>query len=149
VLVALLGPALARLDMTFPTREAYREFWRGHPAFADWTPAADAYVQHDLVGTGPYRSSCVAEAVRVDGREFIADPEVLAAIHALPVPGVLLYAERGLLNQVPGAYDEARLAGLPIPAVPVPDTNHYSILLSDQGARAVAEHVLRFAAPRR
>jgi pimeloyl-ACP methyl ester carboxylesterase len=146
-LAALLGPALARLEMTFPDREAYRDFWRSHPAFADWTPIADAYVQADLIGTGPYRSSCVPDAVRTDGRQFLADPEVLAAIHALPVPGMFLYAERNLMNELPGIYGEQSLAGLEIPVQLVPDTNHYSILLSDKGAQAVADQILRFTRP--
>src|ERR1700761_2140087 len=34
LLAAVLGPALARLAMTFDSPEAYREFWRAHPAFA-------------------------------------------------------------------------------------------------------------------
>jgi len=144
-LAALLGPALARLDMTFPDRDAYRKFWQAHPALADWTPVADAYVQHDLIGTGPYRSSCVPDAVRTDGRQFLGDPEVLAAIHTLPVPGILLYAERGLMNDVPGVYGESSLAGLSVPVRLVPDTNHYSILLADKGAQAVADQIARFA----
>jgi pimeloyl-ACP methyl ester carboxylesterase len=144
-LAALLGPAMARLEMTFPDREAYRDFWRRHPAFAEWTPIADAYIQADLVGTGPYRSSCVPEAVRVDGTQFLGDPEVLAAVHALPVPAMFLYAERDLLNNTPGVYGTESLAGLEIPSQLVPDTNHYSILLADHGARAVADQITRFA----
>ena len=135
--------------MTFPDHAAYREFWQRHPAFTEWSPIADEYLQADLVGTGPYRSSCVPEAVRTDGRQFLSDPEVLAAIHALPVPATLLYAERGLMNQTPGVYSESSLAELKIPYQLVPDTNHYSILLADKGAQAVADQILRYAVNRR
>jgi pimeloyl-ACP methyl ester carboxylesterase len=148
ILAAVLGPALARLDMTFDSREAYRQFWRAHPAFGtDWTPTLDAYLQHDLIGSGPFRSSCVFDAVRTDGLEVLVDGEVVGAIHALPVPGVLLYAKRGLLDAAPALYDESRVAGLEIPAVLVPDSNHYSILLADKGARAVADHIVHAAVP--
>ncbi|HEV7898449.1 MAG TPA: alpha/beta hydrolase [Planosporangium sp.] len=144
VLAAVLGPAIARLDMTFPDREAYRRFWQEHPAFAgSWTPEVEAYIQHDLIGAGPYRSSCVAEAVRTDGRQVLVDAETLGAIHALAVPGVLLYAERGMLDNPQPLYDAQRVAGLAIPALAVPDTNHYSILIGDKGAAVVAEHILR------
>lgn len=147
VLAATIGPALQRLSMTFPTRQAYREFWQGHPAFVgDWTPWVEAYTQYDLVGSGPFRSSCNVEAIRVDGTEMLVDPDGVAAIHRLPVPGVLLYAERGLLNEPAGMYNEERLAGLAIPAFLVPDTNHYTILLAEHGAAAVADQVLRQAA---
>ncbi|TMM35477.1 MAG: alpha/beta hydrolase [Actinobacteria bacterium] len=148
-LATLLGPALDRLEMTFPDHAAYREFWQRHPAFTEWSPIADEYLQADLVGTGPYRSSCVPEAVRTDGRQFLSDPEVLAAVHALPVPATLLYAERGLMNQTPGVYSESSLAELKIPYQLVPDTNHYSILLADKGAQAVADQILRYAVNRR
>src|SRR6266508_2992191 len=143
-LQALLGPALARLEMTFPSRDSYREFWQAHPAFkGEWTPWIEDYVQHDLVGTGPFRSSCVADAVRVDGAQLLTDPIVQVAIHALPVPGVLVYAERGLLDESPALYDRARVAGLHVRTQLVPGTNHYSILLADPGAAVVADHIRR------
>jgi pimeloyl-ACP methyl ester carboxylesterase len=147
LLTAVLGPAMARLDAEFASREEYREFWRNHPAFGfDWSPAVDAYLQHDLIGDGPYRSSCVGEAVRVDGADMFAGPEALAAFHRLPVPGVLLYADRGLLDQEPGAYTKENTHGLPVPAIRVPGTNHYSILAAGDGAAAVAAHIRRAAA---
>jgi hypothetical protein len=74
---------------------------------------------------------------------MLTDPDGIAAIHRLPVPGVLLYAERGLANEPDALYNEERVAGLAIPAMLVPDTNHYTILLTEHGAGAVAEQVLR------
>jgi pimeloyl-ACP methyl ester carboxylesterase len=35
VVEAVIGPARARLSMTFESREAYRDFWRNHPALAE------------------------------------------------------------------------------------------------------------------
>jgi pimeloyl-ACP methyl ester carboxylesterase len=143
LVTSVLGPAVARLEATFATREEYRDFWRRHPAFGfDWTPELDAYLMHDLIGDGPYRSSCIAEAVRVDGADMFAGPEATAAFHKMPVPGVLLWADRGLLNQSPNYYTAENTAGLGVPAVRVPDTNHYSIL-AGPGAPVVAEHLLR------
>jgi hypothetical protein len=149
VLAAILGPAVERLSMTFPDRDAYRQFWQAHPAFAafaaEWTPEVEAYIQHDLIGDGPYRSSCVAEAVRTDGGQVLVDPETLGAIHSLTVPAVLLYAERGMLDDPQPLYDAERVAVLAVPAVAVPDTNHYSILIGEKGAQVVADHILRAA----
>jgi pimeloyl-ACP methyl ester carboxylesterase len=142
LLTTVLGPAIARLETTFATREEYRDFWRRHPAFGfDWTPELDAYLMHDLIGDGPYRSSCIAEAVRVDGADMFAGPEAAAAFAKLPVPAVLLWADRGLLNQNPNYYTAENTAGLGVPAVRVPDTNHYSIL-AGPGAPVVAEHII-------
>jgi pimeloyl-ACP methyl ester carboxylesterase len=146
LLTAVLGPAIARLDSTFASRDEYRAFWRGHPAFGfEWPPSLDAYLQHDLVGDGPYRSSCVAEAIRVDGADMFAGPEATAAFHRLRVPAVLLWADRGLLDQSPGAYTAANTAGVGVPAERVAGTNHYSILAGPDGAAAVAAHLLRAA----
>ncbi len=138
-----LGPAIARLDTTFDSHDDYRRFWEVHPAFGfEWTPALAAYLMHDLVGDGPYRSSCVAEAIRVDGADMLAGPEATGAFHRLEVPGVLLWADRGLQNQTPGGYTAENTAGLGVPAVNVPDTNHYSILVEPRPAAVVAAHLI-------
>lgn len=146
VLTAVIGPAMTRLTMEFESREAYRDYWRAHPAFTgEWAPWIDAYIQHDLVGDGPYRSSCVLAAVRRDGADQLVDAETIGAVHALPVPGVLLHAERGFLDEPKPLYAPELLAGLEIPTVLVPDTNHYSVLAADKGAAMVAEHIARAA----
>ncbi|MFF8773360.1 alpha/beta fold hydrolase [Kitasatospora sp. NPDC015120] len=153
-LAAVLGPALARLSMTFPDRQAYREFWQRHPAFAaDWSDGIDAYIQRDLVGDEPeLRSSCVLAAIETDGAQVLLDEEAAAAVHRLPCPGELIRAERGLFDEPQGLYDEKRLddAGLdgthPVRMSWVPDTNHYSIVWSPAGAEAVVRAALGTAA---
>ncbi|QLJ03670.1 alpha/beta hydrolase [Streptomyces sp. NEAU-sy36] len=151
LITSVIGPAMRRLSMTFPDRDAYRAFWRSHPAFAaSWSAWADAYIQRDLVGEEPaLRSSCALEAVRTDGVDQLGE-EVSGAVRRLPVPAVLLWAERGLLDEPQGLYDERRLAaaGLDPRLVrtrQVPGTNHYTILVGDEGARAVARHLLAAA----
>ncbi len=151
LLTAVIGPAMQRLSMTFPDRAAYRAFWQAHPAFgAAWAPWVDDYVQRDLTGTEPeFRSSCRIDAVRVDGVGLFG-PEVLRAVHDLPVPTELLWAGRGLMDEPQGLYDEERLAaaGLDRERVRVrrvDGSNHYSILVGDEGARVVARHLLEAA----
>ncbi|WP_033215716.1 alpha/beta fold hydrolase [Kitasatospora phosalacinea] len=139
-LAAVLGPALARLSMTFPDREAYRAFWRAHPAFDPWTAELDAYTQRDLVGEAPELvSSCVHEAITTDGAQVLLDPEAAGAIHRLTVPTRFLYAQRGLLDEPQALYDPDRLAAAKVglPAELVPDTNHYSIIRSERLAAAL------------
>ena len=44
---SILGPAAKRLAMTFTDHDAYRRFWREHPAFANaWSPAVERYVDY-------------------------------------------------------------------------------------------------------
>ena len=149
MLTALLGPALDRLSMTFPDLAAVRAFWSQHPAVGPWVdvPSVAAYLARDMVGEPPaLRSACVPEAVRVDGGDVLLNERVLEATAHLPVPAALLWAQRGLLDQTPGLYDEERLAALGLGAAGlrarlVPDSNHYSILWADQGVAAITEEI--------
>ena len=145
----VLGPALSRLSMTFPDRNAYREFWRRHPAFAtDWNSDVEAYVDYDLVGQEPALVSCVRpEAVREDSKDQIEGAALREAISALASRRVvLLRAPRGLLGEPPGLYPEPLLDSYVtvfpgMRYVTVPDVNHYTLLLSERGAAAVAGEI--------
>ncbi|MFE4689021.1 alpha/beta hydrolase [Streptomyces sp. NPDC056749] len=153
LMAAVIGPAMDRLSMTFPDRDAYRSFWRAHPAFAGdvWSPEVDAYIQRDLTGEEPaLRSGCRLEAVRTDGVGLFTD-EVLAAAGELPGPATLLWARRGLMDEEQGLYDESRLAaagqpGTNVTAVRVEDVNHYTVLTGDKGAGEIAGALLRAVA---
>ncbi|KPC70867.1 alpha/beta hydrolase [Streptomyces sp. NRRL WC-3753] len=151
LITAVIGPAMRRLSMTFPDRAAYREFWQRHPAFAGaWSPWVDAYIQRDLVGEEPaLRSSCRLDAVRVDGTDQLGGA-VADAVHQLPRPAELLWAERGLMDEAQGLYDERRLTAAGVDRAllrptRVPGTNHYTIVVGDGGARLVAERLLTAA----
>jgi hypothetical protein len=98
--------------MTFDDRAAYQGFMAGNPAVAETLAlgtdvAADlrAYLDHDAVvgSDGRPRSSCVLDAIRIDGGAVVLEPEVLDAVRELAVGGTLLWAPRGLMNQTPGS----------------------------------------------
>jgi pimeloyl-ACP methyl ester carboxylesterase len=137
-IAATLGPAYARLEMTFPSRSAYRDYWRAHPAFADWTGVVEAYVDYDLVGEPPaLRPACQLTAALRDARDLYAYGGVVPA--AVGVPAVFLRAERGLLDEPTPLYAPGRAAHwLPgVVEVDVPGVNHYTITLGTRGALAV------------
>ncbi|MBA2390972.1 MAG: alpha/beta fold hydrolase [Geodermatophilaceae bacterium] len=145
---AFLGPAIARLSMTFASRGDYREFWQAHPAFADsWSDEVDNYVQYDLVGAEPeLRSACSRAAVRTDGSDILLNQRVIDAVQAPATEAVLLWATRGLMDEPQGLYDEHRIGLVDldphrIRVEAVPGTNHYSILLGEPGASAVAREI--------
>lgn len=148
LLHAVIGPAMQRLAMTFPDREAYREFWRSHPAFAaGFDEVVDAHVQRDLVGEEPaLRSSCALAAVREDGADVLAGKTTLRAVHEASAPTLLLWAPRGLRDEPGGLYTAERLAaagldGSRVRTEIVADVNHYTILLGERGARIVADRL--------
>ena len=152
IIHAVIGPALARLDMRFESEEAYVDFFRAHPAFQppnEWTPTVEDYVRYDSViePDGQVRSSVSKEAVLVDGGAAIAEPESAAAIERSSVPATMLWCPRGLLDETPGLYTGTHLghvaARLPrFTPIEVPDTNHYTIVTTDRGAAVVADAVL-------
>jgi pimeloyl-ACP methyl ester carboxylesterase len=156
-LTTTLGPALDRLRMTFPSREAYRDFWRAHPAFSGegrWSPDVEDYIDYDLgdpdPATGELRSRVVEEAVRTDGRDVLYLDTVRRSALALSCPTVLLRAPWGLLDDPNPAITEETVAeaakSLPnLVDVLVPETNHYMLVFGDREAAVVAENILAAA----
>lgn len=147
ILTAVIGPAIARLQMTFESRHAYHEFWRAHPSFAgdQWSHWVEEYVDYDLVGSEPeLRSGVSADAVRGDSTDLFATSTLYDAIAELDKPTVLVRAPRGMMNDETPLFGDELVAQYPqVKDLGfVADTNHYTILLSDHGAKAVA-HTIR------
>ncbi|MDT0165872.1 alpha/beta hydrolase [Actinotalea sp. AC32] len=149
-MAAMLGPAAQRLSMTFADEQAYRDFWRAHPAFTDaWSPALEAYFDYDLepADDGALRSTARIEALAQDQEELYAGTSVLPALAALAVPTTFLRAPSGLLGGAP-LYEPAHVAAwtdrLPVLREHlVPGVNHYTVVMAPHGAAAVADHVRR------
>jgi lipase len=143
-----LGPAVQRLQQTFPSRDAYRQFWQAHPALRDaWSDAVADYVDYDLVGSPPeLRSSVSAKALRQDYLEQFQDPDTADVLGDFSGPARLLVVSRGLLDQPPGLYPAEELvrwrSRLPSVIIDeVPQLNHYTIILHPSGAARVAASV--------
>lgn len=146
LIAAVIGPALTRLRMTFSSYEEYRAMWREHAALAaDWNPIVETYVDEDLVGDAPdLRPGAVEEAVLRDGESELVHDDVERALDALAVPTTIVAATFGLLAaDAPPLYTAEQLetfaaAHADVSIVRVPDVNHYTILLTERGVRAVA-----------
>lgn len=149
----LLGPALDRLTMTFPDRAAYRHFWQQHPSFQEeWTEVVERYIQYDLVeGSDGFRSSVRRAAAEADFVDQMNGVAFQAATRSLEqVAFDFLRAPRGLLNQTPSLYPIELMPDLAVRfprmrSSTVADVNHYTILLADRGARALAAAVDRLS----
>ena len=144
---AFLGPALARLEMTFESLDGYVAWWREHPAIAgsDIDPETlRHYASHDLVGEPPaLRSSVNPDVLAPDGSDVLRSDDA----HRLTLPAVLLCAPRGMGND-PNPMQPLELAcawadedASQRRALQVPDVNHYTITLGAAGAAAVAAEV--------
>jgi pimeloyl-ACP methyl ester carboxylesterase len=148
IIAAVLGPAAERLNATFPSREVYRSFWRQHPAFsADWSALVEEYVDYDLTGEEPeLRPATRYQAMADDTAELHRGASLLKALDELAVATEVLRAPRGLLNDPGGLYLPGYLDAWAekLPALTVreiPDVNHYTIVMGEAGAAAVAQSV--------
>ncbi len=146
----LLGPAIERLTMHFASHDAYRDFWREHPAFGPyWSAAIEEYVDYDLVevhdsGTeqtvlrpSANPDAVVANLVELDGSDGYTE-----ALLSLVAPTAMLRSPRGLFDEAPGLYDDEWIATWRsrLPELSIADvehTNHYTILMGE-GVDAVA-----------
>lgn len=142
---ALLGPAAKRLSMVFASRSEYRAFWQNHPAFGPyWNDEMAAYVDYDLVGDEPQlRPSAVLEAVAQDITQLSGNDGYVEALASLSIPTYFLRAPRGLLDQPTALYEKQsiELASHDFSQVnfrETTDLNHYTIVLSEQGATQIA-----------
>lgn len=144
-LAATIGPAAQRLTMTFESEAAYLDYWRPHPALGqEWSPAVEAYLVYDLTGEPPaLRSSVSIDAVRDDSEDMLAGDAAVRRAMALPEGTVFLRAPYGLMAEPGGLYPPDLFATFAesYPQVDrreVADVNHYTVLLAEPGAQAVA-----------
>lgn len=152
IIDAVLSSVLARLRLTFESLDAYRDWWRGHPAFADGQIADEVltpYAAHDLVGNPPSLRPGVTEAaVRADAEDVL---EIGMMADRLSVPTTLLRAPRGLVNE-DNPVQPAELAAEWVQRAPdqrrvidVADVNHYTLVMG-VGVGAVAGAIRASAA---
>lgn len=147
VIEAVIGPAIARLSMTFDSEDAYFDFWKAHPAFEEWTPTCEEYFRYDIAGEpGELRPRPNEEAIRADGRQLVVDEEAVTALDRVAQPVELVRCTRGLMNEpgglIPAEAAEAIAARLGNITLHTLDTNHYALGLGD-GAPAAAAAIER------
>jgi len=141
---ATLGPSIERLRTTWPDRVSYQSMWAGHPAFFEGISIdLERNLLADLVEVdGGFRTAVREEAVRVDGRQLLADDHVRGLLGSRTEPTVILRAPAGLDGAPPPLIPDDVVAEFPEHRwIDVPRTNHYTVLLSPRGAGAVADSV--------
>lgn len=146
IMPMVLGPALERLNMTFPDLDAYRKFWSVHPALGrGWNEEWDRYIAHDLRGEpGAFHPATAGEAVARDSEDLWGGNLVEDGLTNLDRDVVMIRAERGLQNEPLPLYPEPLIPLLTakyprVSIVTIPDTNHYDIMMSTYGASLSAQ----------
>lgn len=142
----ILGPTADRLAKRWNDVDEYIEaFWRHHPAFeSDWSAALERYIAYDLVPDGDrFRPATSAQTTVEDTIDLNLGSALPEALAALSQPTLLITVPRGLQNEEPGLYPVAHRERL-LAAHPeivhrhIDGFNHYTIVMSDHGAQALA-----------
>ncbi|MEP4652851.1 MAG: alpha/beta fold hydrolase, partial [Ilumatobacter sp.] len=140
-LVASLGPAVARLRVTWPDRVSYQTMWPQHPAFTDGIGLdLQRTLLADLVeAPGGFRSAVSEAAVLIDGRELLLDEHVRTVLTRRNEPTTIVRAPEGMLGALPPLISDETVEAFPDHRwTTVPGTNHYTLLLGVDGASAIA-----------
>lgn len=148
-----LSNRVAQLQQTYPSRQAYRDFWRSQPQFPpeDWSPWIEALLDYELGGEPPrLQPKASPEGVRVDLAEGLKTREITERLEAIRVPVVLVRAEAGFLPGQPPLYPEPAIAEMRryLPGLEVhtiQGTTHYTLVLGNPGATAIADLIVEFS----
>jgi lipase len=152
-----LDPALAlritQLHQTYPSREAYRQFWRNQPHFApeDWGPWVEAFLDYEVGGEEPeLRPKASQPAVLADVAEAFKAGEIIARLRAIRVPALMVRAERGFSPGRPPLFSDAMVNEIRTHVPHIEDhkfsgTTHYSIVMGERGASGIADLIVEFA----
>src|SRR5579863_1254139 len=100
---AALALRITQLRQTYPSREAYRQFWKAQPHFPpeDWSPWVEAFLDYEVGGEPPeLRPKAAEDAVKADLMEGLQSEQIAARLKGIRVPVLMLRAAAGF---VPGA----------------------------------------------
>lgn len=149
----MIAPQMARLRQTFASRAAYLDFWRELPTFVGgrWNSYVEAYLHADLGGQEPeLRPKASEAAVRADTLDTLGSSLLRNWLAALEVPVVLLRAPEGFAPGTPPLLADD-VVTREAPSLRefrdrvIADTTHYTIALGVEGAREVADEIVRLA----
>ncbi|HEX4949013.1 MAG TPA: alpha/beta hydrolase [Blastocatellia bacterium] len=153
VLYLVVGPAvIGRLQQTFPSHEAYLEYWRGLPAYpsAEWNAWLATYLAYDLGGVAPHlQPKGSAVAVRADFADMLRRDEVTARLQAVRCPTLVIRAAQGMVPGQPGILPEVVMQAISelVPHAQthtIHDVTHYTILFNPHGVAQVASLLAEF-----
>lgn len=143
-----LAAQMARLRSTYSTLDAYLEYWRGLPVFANgmWNAWVESYLRYDLGGEPPVMRPKASEAaIRGDFRDNLDVDRLRGWLTQVKVPTLLLRATEGFEPGSPPLLPDplAEREGALVEDLTdrVVESTHYSIALGPHGAGTVADAV--------
>ena len=143
---AALALRIAQLRQTYPSRQAYREFWRTQPHFPaeEWNPWVEAFLDYEVGGDSPVQPKASEAGVLADLREAFQPDAIAERLKSIRVPTLLLRAESGFTpGQLP-LFPDALAAQFRSLLPHIEDhkcsgTTHYTIVLGERAATKIAD----------
>jgi lipase len=149
---AALALRIAQLRQTYPSREAYREFWRTQPHFppGEWNSWVEAFLNYEVGGESPVQPKASEAGVRADLQEVFQHDAITARLKSLRVPTLLLRAESGFIPGQPPLFPDAIAAEFQTYVPHIEDhkfagTTHYTIALGERAAARIADLICELA----
>jgi pimeloyl-ACP methyl ester carboxylesterase len=149
---AALALRITQLRQTYPSRQAYRDFWRTQPHFpsAEWNPWVEAFLDYEVGGDSPVKPKASEAAVLADLREAFQPELITERLKTIHVPTLLLRAENGFTPGAPPLFPDALAEQFRsyLPSIEdhnFPGTTHYTIVLGEQAAASVADQICALA----
>jgi pimeloyl-ACP methyl ester carboxylesterase len=150
---AALAFRIAQLRQAYPSREAYRQFWRTQPHFPpeDWSPWVEAFLDYEIGGEPPeLRPKAAEDAVKADLIEGLQSEQIAARLRSIHVPVLMLRAPAGFVPGQPPLFPDAMIEKMRefVPAMKdqiIPGTTHYTLVMGRRGASKIADLVDDFA----
>jgi lipase len=150
---AALAQRVMQLNDKYPSRQAYKEFWRAKPHFppTDWNPWVEEFLDYEISGESTVQPKASATGVCADLAEGFKRDEITARLQAIRVPVLFIRATSGFTPDQPPLYSDASFSQIQgwVPQVAghkIPDTTHYTIVLGERGATKIADLISDFAA---
>ena len=153
---AALALRINQLRQTYPSRQAYREFWRTQPHFPseEWNSWVESFLDYEVGGDSPVQPKASEAAVRADMGEVLQRDAITERLHAIRVPTLLLRAESGFVPGQPPLFSDATIPEFRKYVPQIEDqkfagTTHYTIVLGERAATRVADLVAERGSERR
>lgn len=147
-----LAARIAQLRQTYPSRAAYRQFWRAQPHFppAEWSRWLEAFLDYEVGGDSPVQPKASETGVRADLVEVLQREAVVARLKSIRVPTLLLRAERGFIPDQPPLFPDQLAAEIGTFVPHLEDhkfagTTHYTIALGQSAAARIADLIVQLS----
>ena len=134
---AALALRIAQLRQTYPSREAYRAFWRTQLHFPpeDWNPWIQAVLDYELGGTEPHlRPKAAEEGMKSDLLEGLQSEQIAERLRTIRVPLLMVRAPAGFVPGQPPLFPDAMIEQMrtlvpDMEELVIPGTTHYTMVM--------------------